>query len=167
MHLLCIALHRAFASWFCIQTLTTHFFSSLFFLCLFFCFFLFHTPSIKQVLLQSAPDESPYVCQVHEVWRELKTGESYLRGVWFYRREDLPSDVIVPKMNEGIKNRLFLSGEKFVNSAETILAKALVIYSTDDDVSQTFKKDLSADIEDERQEQLIKYNVEVGKIVSV
>ena len=104
---------------------------------------------------------------MHEVWRELKTGESYLRGVWFYRREDLPSDVIVPKMNEGIKNRLFLSGEKFVNSAETILAKALVIYSTDDDVSQTFKKDLSADIEDERQEQLIKYNVEVGKIVSV
>ena len=131
-----------------------------------FSFVFFFFTHHQQVLLQSAPDESPYVCQVHEVWRELKTGESYLRGVWFYRREDLPSDVIVPKMNEGIKNRLFLSGEKFVNSAETILAKALVIYSTDDDVSQTFKKDLSADIEDERQEQLIKYNVEVGKIVS-
>ena len=134
------------------------------------------------VLLQSSPGEKPYLCQVREVWRDAKTGESYLRGVWFYRQEDLPPSVVYPidfDSNKGTKvyknkqeqkndpcstmEHIFLSQEKFVNSAETILAKAVVVYATDEKQSRDWKiNQLYHGIKEEREEIIKKY---MGKVV--
>ena len=162
--------------------------------------------SIKQiirkgdtVLLQAGPGELPYICQVHEMWRDIKKGEPHIRGVWFYRLQDVPEDTPMPEAladiakkaadeaawikanvlntsgnsgsddnddddkndvdDDGVASsssspalehtsktstkaalslpppvqtrHLLLSSEKFVNSAETILAKAVVTYFDD------------------------------------
>ena len=130
------------------------------------------------VLLQSGGEENPYICQVHEVWRDVKTGESYFRGVWFYRTEDLPSSVVYPSTfnsktgQRQYKNReernmdldkdkehIFLSTEKFVNSAETILVKAVVMYSTDSKTARDWKIHLDDGIQEERNEVVEKFNI--------
>jgi len=139
------------------------------------------------VLLQSGPGEQPYICLVHEVWREPKTGESYLKGVWFYRHEDLPEGLLFPSLKPSPPNNaaekkqssskqnstkdeqvkeIFLSTEKFVNSAETILAKAVVMYATDTEEQRKWKSSLLVGIEEERDEVIATYNVVLPDIVS-
>lgn len=49
------------------------------------------------VVLQASPGELPYICQCRELWREIKSGEPFMRGVWFYRLSDVPEDTPIPQ----------------------------------------------------------------------
>ena len=83
------------------------------------------------MLLQSGESGGvPYICRCTEMWCDVTKEEAMLRGQWFYRQ----SDIDASNFNEFVETgdtEIYLSNEKAINSAETVLSKIQVIYGND------------------------------------
>ena len=102
-------------------------------------------------------------------WRGSIGIETILNKCFCPETNCFPNDEKTLKQNstndEQVKE-IFLSTEKFVNSAETILAKAVVMYATDTEEQRKWKSSLLVGIEEERDEVIARYNVVLPDIVS-